>query len=79
MSATSDAILAFEREHTKVMFLKAVNTIMNTHWILCPNCDGEGRIGKRDGETIRDCPMCNGTGELEIREDEGLEVFHELF
>ena len=41
----------------------------------CPNCQGEGRIGKKDGQTVRDCPRCEGTGEIPVAADEGLNIF----
>jgi DnaJ-class molecular chaperone len=43
----------------------------------CPNCSGDGRIGKKDGEVVRDCPRCEGTGEIPIREDDGLDCFED--
>jgi DnaJ-class molecular chaperone len=52
-----------------------LNDDLKVSWIPCSNCSGDGRIGKKDGEVVRDCPLCLGTGEIPIREDEGLECF----
>ena len=52
-----------------------LNDDLKVSWIPCSNCDGDGRIGKKDGEVLRDCPLCLGTGEIPIREDDGLECF----
>ena len=46
-------------------------------WVECRNCSGEGRIGKKDGQTVRDCPECDGTGEVPVYADDGLEVFQD--
>jgi DnaJ-class molecular chaperone len=55
-----------------------LNDDLKVSWIPCSNCDGDGRIGKKDGEVVRDCPLCLGTGEIPIREDDGLECFDAL-
>jgi DnaJ-class molecular chaperone len=36
--------------------------------MVCPNCDGTGRVEDATGETVV-CPMCEGTGVL-ITEDD---------
>jgi DnaJ-class molecular chaperone len=55
-----------------------LNDDLKVSWIPCSNCSGDGRIGKKDGEVVRDCPLCLGTGEIPIREDDGLECFDAL-
>lgn len=63
------------------MFLKEVKYRMRDRpvtMIPCPNCSGEGRIGRKDGQVVRDCPRCDGTGEIPVYVDEGLEVYHEV-
>ena len=73
--SVASALKTFADEQTELSFKKAFFEVMHTRWQSCPNCSGEGVIGRNDGEEVRNCPMCNGTGEIEVREDEGLEVF----
>ena len=54
-----------------------LNDDLKVSWIPCSNCSGDGRIGKKDGEVVRDCPRCEGTGEIPVRVDEGLDCFED--